>query len=147
MHPQSPNIRNEAYPSGHQARTALPDDPQLAQILAEASYQKKEFAYAIQLLEQSAAHRPLDAKQLYILGMSRLSARDKLRSRQALSEAPHGRPDGGVVAPAGAVVNRSGGKLPDFGRPFVSLVQMNVESLDRGPADLAKVPAITPGSK
>ncbi|MEO6055148.1 MAG: orotate phosphoribosyltransferase [Chthoniobacterales bacterium] len=56
---------------------------------------------------------------------------------------------GGVVVAAGSIVDRSGGNLPDFGCPFCSLVQMNVETFeaDKVPADLAGIPAIKPGSK
>lgn len=56
---------------------------------------------------------------------------------------------GGVVAAAGSIVDRSGGNLPDFGCPFVSLVQMTPETFppDQVPADLAGIPAIKPGSK
>lgn len=56
---------------------------------------------------------------------------------------------GGIVAAAGSIVDRSGGSLPDFGCPFVSLVQMNVETFkpDNLPEDLASIPAIKPGSK
>ena len=79
--------RDEAYKLAAKARKALPTDPELAQILAEASYQKKEFAYAIQLLQQSATQKPLNGKYLYILGMSHLEAKDKRRSREALDKA------------------------------------------------------------
>ena len=56
---------------------------------------------------------------------------------------------GGIVAAAGSIVDRSGGSLPNFGCPFVSLVQMNVETFeaDKLPEDLASIPAIKPGSK
>lgn len=59
------------------------------------------------------------------------------------------RDHGGIVAAAGAIVDRSGGSLPDFGCPFVSLIQMNVETFpaDQLPADLAGIPAVKPGSK
>ena len=59
------------------------------------------------------------------------------------------RSHGGVVAAIGVIVDRSGGKRPDFGCPFVSLVEMNVENFDANnlPADLAGTPAIKPGSK
>ena len=59
------------------------------------------------------------------------------------------REHGGIVAAAGSIVDRSGGSLPDFGCPFVSLVQMNVETFepDKLPDDLAGIPAIKPGSK
>lgn len=59
------------------------------------------------------------------------------------------RDHGGIVVAAGSIVDRSGGNLPDFGCPFVSLLQMNVETFspDALPPDLAAIPAIKPGSK
>ena len=59
------------------------------------------------------------------------------------------RDHGGIVVAAGSIVDRSGGESPDFGCPFVSLVQMNVETFaaDNIPADLQGIPAIKPGSK
>ncbi len=59
------------------------------------------------------------------------------------------RDHGGIVVAAGSIVDRSGGQLPDFGCPFVSLVQMNVETFDplNLPPDLRDIPAIKPGSK
>lgn len=59
------------------------------------------------------------------------------------------RSHGGVVAAVAAIVDRSGGQLPDFGAPFISLVQLNVETFepDKLPPDLAGTPAVKPGSK
>ena len=59
------------------------------------------------------------------------------------------RDHGGVVLAAGSIVDRSGGQLPDFGCPFVSLVKMNVETFspDNLPSDLIGSTAIKPGSK
>ena len=56
---------------------------------------------------------------------------------------------GGIVTAVGVIVDRSGGNHADFGCPFVSLVEMNVETFpaDQVPADLAGVPAVKPGSK
>ena len=58
------------------------------------------------------------------------------------------RQHGGIVAAVGVIVDRSGGNRPDFGCPFVGLVQMDVETFeaDNIPADLASVRAIKPGS-
>ena len=55
----------------------------------------------------------------------------------------------GIVTAVGVIVDRSGGKKPDFGCPFVSLVEMNVENFeaDKLPPDLAKIPVQKPGSK
>ena len=59
------------------------------------------------------------------------------------------REHGGVVAAVGVIVDRSGGNRPDFSCPFVSLVEMNVETFDPQdlPSDLAGTPAQKPGSK
>jgi orotate phosphoribosyltransferase len=59
------------------------------------------------------------------------------------------RSHGGNVAAIGVIVDRSGGKRPDFGCPFVSLIEMNVETFeaDNLPADLGRIPAIKPGSQ
>src|SRR3954453_1230853 len=59
------------------------------------------------------------------------------------------RQHGGVVSAVGAIVDRSGGNRPDFGCPFVSLIEMNVETFeaDKLPTDLAGTPGIKPGSK
>jgi orotate phosphoribosyltransferase len=59
------------------------------------------------------------------------------------------RSHGGKVAAIGVIVDRSGGKRPDFGCPFVSLIEMNVETFeaDNLPPDLAQTPATKPGSK
>jgi len=58
------------------------------------------------------------------------------------------REHGGVVAAVGVIVDRSGGNRPDFGCPFVSLVEMNVETFeaDHLPPDLVSTPAVKPGS-
>ncbi len=55
---------------------------------------------------------------------------------------------GGVVVAVAVIVDRSGGAVPDFGCPFVSLVQLDVETFpaDALPPDLAGTPAVKPGS-
>lgn len=59
------------------------------------------------------------------------------------------RAHGGIVVAVGVIVDRSGKDKPDFGCPFASLVEMNVENFaaDKLPPDLAKIPAVKPGSK
>jgi orotate phosphoribosyltransferase len=59
------------------------------------------------------------------------------------------RAHGGKVTGIGVIVDRSGGQRPDYGCPFVSLIEMKVETFeaDNVPADLAGIPAIKPGSK
>ena len=59
------------------------------------------------------------------------------------------RAHGGEVAAVAAIVDRSGGKLPDFGCPFIALIALDVETFeaDKLPPDLAGTPATKPGSK
>jgi orotate phosphoribosyltransferase len=59
------------------------------------------------------------------------------------------RAHGATVSAVGVIVDRSGETKPDFGCPFVSLVEMNVDNFaaDNLPADLANIPAVKPGSK
>ncbi|MFL6519790.1 MAG: orotate phosphoribosyltransferase [Chthoniobacterales bacterium] len=59
------------------------------------------------------------------------------------------RAHGGKVTGIGVIVDRSGCQRPDYGCPFVSLIEMKVETFeaDKVPADLAGIPAIKPGSK
>ena len=54
-----------------------------------------------------------------------------------------------MVSAVAVIVDRSGGSKPNFGCPFVSLIEMNVETFpaDNLPPDLAKLPAVKPGSK
>ena len=58
------------------------------------------------------------------------------------------RAHGGEVVAVAAIVDRSGGGV-DFGVPFVSLIRLKVEAFeaDKLPADLARIPAVKPGSK
>jgi orotate phosphoribosyltransferase len=57
--------------------------------------------------------------------------------------------NGGIVSAVGVIVDRSGKVKPNFGCPFISLVEMNVENFaaDNLPPDLAKIPVIKPGSR
>jgi orotate phosphoribosyltransferase len=59
------------------------------------------------------------------------------------------RAHGGIVSAVAVIVDRSGASKPDFGCPFHSLIEMNVENFeaDNLPPDLAACPAIKPGSR
>ena len=54
----------------------------------------------------------------------------------------------GHIAGVAAIVDRSNGAV-NFGVPFASLISLKVEAfeLDKLPPDLAKIPAVKPGSK
>jgi len=55
----------------------------------------------------------------------------------------------GMVSAIGVIVDRSGAQKPNFGCPFVSLMEMNMETFEASklPVDLARIPAVKPGSK
>jgi Flp pilus assembly protein TadD len=51
------------------------------------SYEKKEYPRAIQLFQESARKRLLDADTLFYLGMSQLQAGQKSEAQEALNQA------------------------------------------------------------
>ena len=77
----------KAYELAVKARKTLPDDPELARTLAELNFKRKEFSYAIQLLEGSAAKQPLPAKHLYYLGIAQLQTKQDAKGRETLARA------------------------------------------------------------
>jgi tetratricopeptide (TPR) repeat protein len=87
LYAQDPSMIAAAYEIAAKARKALPDDPELAELLGRLSYEKKEYPRAIQLLQESARKKSLDADSLFYLGMSQLQARQKTEARGALNQA------------------------------------------------------------
>ena len=84
---QDPSNVIAAYDLATKARKTLPDDPELAELLGRLSYEKKEYPRAIQLLQESARKRPLDADSLFYLGMSQIQARQKAEAQGVLNQA------------------------------------------------------------
>ena len=84
---QEPARIEEAYSLALKARSALPDDAEAAKILGEISYKRNEFAYAIQLFQESARREPLRGQDLYYLGMSQLRTSQDSEGRHTLEEA------------------------------------------------------------
>jgi len=82
-----PSKWNEGYDLAVKARKTLNDDPDLAKTLAEIAYQRKEYSYAIQLFEESARSRPLDAPALYFAGKSHLASNHTPEGKKALDQA------------------------------------------------------------
>jgi tetratricopeptide (TPR) repeat protein len=76
-----------AYELATKARKTLPDDAQLAELLGRLSYEKKEYQRAIQLLQESARKKPLDANSLFYLGMSQLEIKQNSEARSVLDQA------------------------------------------------------------
>jgi tetratricopeptide (TPR) repeat protein len=87
LYAQDPSKVAAANDLATKARRTLPDDPELADLLAQLSYEKKEYPRAIQLLQESARKRPLDANSLFYLGMSQLQASQKTEARGVLNQA------------------------------------------------------------
>ena len=78
---------DEAYSLALRARNALPNDADLATTLAEISYQKQDFSYAIQCFLESARSKPLQARDLYYLGMAQLRVGQESASAKTLEKA------------------------------------------------------------
>jgi len=76
-----------AYDLATKARKTLADDLELAELLGRLSYEKKEYPRAIQLLQETARKRPLDADSLFYLGMSQLQAKQKAEAHGVLNQA------------------------------------------------------------
>ena len=87
LYAQDPSTVAAAYDLATKARKTLMDDPELAQLLGQLSYEKKEYPRAVQLFQESARKRPLDANSLFYLGMSQLQARQTTEARGVLNEA------------------------------------------------------------
>ena len=87
LYAQDPSTVAPAYDLATKARKTLPGDPELSELLGRLSYEKKEYPRAIQLLQESARKRPLDADSLFYLGMSQLQARQKAEARGVLDQA------------------------------------------------------------
>lgn len=78
---------DKAYELASKARKAAPDDSEVATVLAEASYQRKEYAYAVQLFQESARQHPLGAESLFHLGISYLQTKQSVLGQEALTKA------------------------------------------------------------
>ncbi len=87
LYAQDPSTIAAAYDLVTKARKTLPDDPELAELLGRLSYEKKEYPRAIQLLQETARKRPLDADSLFYLGMSQLQTRQKAEAQGILNQA------------------------------------------------------------
>ena len=87
LYAKEPSTTAAAYDLATKARKALPDDAQLAELLGQLSYQKREYQRAIQLLQESARKSTLNADSLFYLGMSQLQTKQSNEGRDALNQA------------------------------------------------------------
>jgi len=87
LYAQDPSATATAYDLAAKARQALPDDAELAELLGQLSYEKKEYQRAIQLLQEGAKTKSLNANSLFYLGMSELQVRQKTEAQGVLNQA------------------------------------------------------------
>ena len=87
LYAQDQSTMPAAYDLANKARKALPDDPELAELLGRLSYEKKEYPRAVKLLKETAHKKTLNANSLFYLGMSQLQARQNAEARGVLNEA------------------------------------------------------------
>jgi tetratricopeptide (TPR) repeat protein len=87
LYVREPLNPTRAYELALRARKALPDDAELADVLVELCYQRKDYSRALQLLQESARNRALDPEHLYYLGMCSFYTRQNLQAREALDQA------------------------------------------------------------
>ncbi|NJK90615.1 MAG: orotate phosphoribosyltransferase [Blastochloris sp.] len=87
---------------------------------------------------------PVEPGMRYLVAEDVVTTGSAVRETCALVEA-----GGGKVEAVACLVDRSGEKKPEFGAPFLSLLEIRVEtfSADQVPEDLKNIPASKPGSK
>ena len=82
-----PENRSKAHDLATAARKTMPNDPELAAILGEASFHRKDFGRAAQLLEESNRKTPLGNERLCYLGMALVQSRQVAKGREILQRA------------------------------------------------------------
>jgi uncharacterized protein HemY len=87
IYSEDPANVDKGYELASKARRTLPEDPTLARTLGVLSWQRKDYARAVQLLEEADRKKSLDAKSLFYLGMAHLQLGHKDQGKQALDRA------------------------------------------------------------
>jgi len=100
IYAEDPANLDRGYELASKARRTLPDDPVLASTLGTLSYGRKEYARAVQLLEDTDRKKPLDGKSLFYLGMAHLQLGHRAEGKQALERALSGGLPGALAAQA-----------------------------------------------
>jgi tetratricopeptide (TPR) repeat protein len=78
---------SKAYELANKARRSLADDPDLAKTLGVLSFQRKEYARAVQFFQEIEAKKPLEGKSLFMLGMAHLQLGHKAEAKKILDRA------------------------------------------------------------
>jgi len=87
IYANEPANANKAFELANKARRGLVDDPDLARTLGVLSFQRKEYARAVQFFQESDAKQPLDGKSLFMLGMAHLQLGHKAEAKRILDRA------------------------------------------------------------
>lgn len=78
---------DEANDLAMKARKTRPDDLETAYLLAEISALRKDYRYALQLLDEVARSKPLGADGLYLKGLCQFQLKQTADSRKTLEQA------------------------------------------------------------
>jgi uncharacterized protein HemY len=87
IYANEPANANKAYELANKARRSLVDDPDLAKTLGALSFQRKEYARAVQFFQESEAKKALEGKSLFMLGMAHLQLGHKAEAKKILDRA------------------------------------------------------------
>ena len=87
LYAQTPGKEAKAYELATSARAVLRNDPSLAKTLGRLSYGRKEYRYAVTLLEEGLRSGPQDAPSQFLLGMSQYQLKDSRSSAATLQKA------------------------------------------------------------
>jgi tetratricopeptide (TPR) repeat protein len=87
IYANDPANANKAYELANKARRSLVDDPDLARTLGVLSFQRKEYARAVQFFQEGEAKKPLEGKSLFMLGMAHLQMGHKAEAKKILGRA------------------------------------------------------------
>ena len=87
LYANEPANAGKAYDLASKARRSLVDDPALAKTLGSISFQRKEYARAVQFFQESDAKKPLEGKSLFMLGMAHLQIGHKTEAKKILDRA------------------------------------------------------------
>lgn len=84
---ENPEKLDQALNLAREARSSMPDDPELTRILALGNYRRGDFKYAAQLLGELSIKRPLLPGELLALGLSLANTEQPEKARQPLDDA------------------------------------------------------------
>src|SRR5947208_1455696 len=87
IYANEPANAGKAYELASKARRTLVDDPALTKTLGTLCFQRKEYARAVQLFQESEGKKTLDGRSLFMLGMEHLKSGHKADARKVLDRA------------------------------------------------------------